>query len=917
MTDVSPPRHPTSADAETRARAAFDAIQRDHAESERELRSILRDSASPDTARMIASWGLGRLLHDAGQIDEAMRVYPGAADLARQLGDDDSFAQIQMSWALCRQASGDVAGALELLDDAESHVHGTSLGRLVMQRGLVLMYLGRYDESGAELDQALPLLREGDDRLAIARLLSNRGVVRSQTGDIDGARADLLESQRLADELDQGLIAAGVLHNLGYLAGRTHDVPEALRLFALARERYVAKGSPGRLMAALDSDECDVHLLAGLGRESMEIARRVLADAVASGNTLQVAESHLLVAKSAFLVGDHEAAAASATAAAALFAAADREPWEALATYVEVRARAAGGDDQRQPDKEISRLRDVAATLQRLGWLAEASDVRVLLARLAIAAGRIDEARSDLAVAAKARHRGTPAQRAEAWHATALLRLADGNRRGAKIAIGNGLRVIDRHRSTFGASELRATSSVHGVALSQLGLRLALEHGRGADILAAAERWRAGALLSTIGGAAAPHPDAARELAELHQIESRLRAQLLETASGEQAETAVARLRGGVEALERSVTRATRLAPGDPRSISARLDVAALRRRLGHRTLVEFVEVDDELCAVVVSSTRCRLVRLGAIGTAVVAVDHLMFALRRLAMAATDEQRAATVLHRLHIAADDVNALLIHPLALTAGSSLVVIPPAGVAPVPWGLVAVRAGAGEITIAPSAAWWLAAARPSMSGAGGVVLVAGPHLDGAGDEISRIAAAEPGSATLTGADATTAAVLGAFSGADIVHVATHGTFRADNPMFSSLALADGRLLVHDLETMVDPPRLVVLTSCHAGLTGVHPGGELIGTATALLSVGVQAVIAPSIAIPDRATVSLAIDLHRALRGGASPPAALASAVASAASSNDPLAVMAAASFQCIAASTVDVAAVDVSAGAPTTL
>ncbi|MBA3398834.1 MAG: CHAT domain-containing protein [Acidimicrobiia bacterium] len=669
-------------------------------------------------------------------------------------------------------------------------------------------------------------------------------------------------------------------------------------------------------MAALDSDECDVHLLAGLGRESMEIARRVLADAVASGNTLQVAESSLLVAKSAFLVGDHEAAAANAAAAATLFAAADREPWEALATYIEVRARAAGGDDQRPPDEEIGRLRDVAATLQRLGWLAEASDVRVLLARLAIAAGRIDEARSDLAAAAKARHRGTPAQRAEAWHATALLRLADGNRRGAKIAIGNGLRVIDRHRSTFGASELRATASVHGVALSQLGLRLALEHGRGTDVLAAAERWRAGALLSTIG-ATAPRPDATRELAELHQLESQLRAQLLEPASGEQAETAVARLRGGVEALERSVTRATRLAPGDPRSISARLDIAALRRRLGHRTLVEFVEVDDELCAVVVSSTRCRLVRLGAIEAVVVAIDHLMFALRRLVMAATDEQRAAPALHRLHIAVGDVNARLMEPLALAAGSSLVVIPPAGVAPVPWGLVAVRAGAGEITIAPSAAWWLAAARPSMRDTGGVVLVAGPDLDGAGDEIRRLAAEQPGSATLTGPDATTAAVLGAFSGADIVHVATHGTFRADNPMFSALALADGRLLVHDLETMVDPPRLVILTSCHAGLTGVHPGGELIGTATALLSVGVQAVIAPSIAIPDRATVSFATDLHRALRDGATPPAALARAVATAASSNDPLAVMAAASFQCIAASTFDAAALDVSVGAPTTL
>jgi len=66
-----------------------------------------------------------------------------------------------------------------------------------------------------------------------------------------------------------------------------------------------------------------------------------------------------------------------------------------------------------------------------------------------------------------------------------------------------------------------------------------------------------------------------------------------------------------------------------------------------------------------------------------------------------------------------------------------------------------------------------------------------------------------------------------------------------------------------------------------------------------------------------VSFATDLHRALRDGATPPAALARAVATAASSNDPLAVMAAASFQCIAASTVDAAALDVSVGAPTTL
>ena len=48
---------------------------------------------------------------------------------------------------------------------------------------------------------------------------------------------------------------------------------------------------------------------------------------------------------------------------------------------------------------------------------------------------------------------------------------------------------------TLGASELRAHASGHGEELATLGLRLAVESGSAARVLAAAERRRAASLL--------------------------------------------------------------------------------------------------------------------------------------------------------------------------------------------------------------------------------------------------------------------------------------------------------------------------------------------------------------------------------------------------------------------------------------
>ncbi|MGH8906444.1 MAG: hypothetical protein ACRD0K_08000 [Egibacteraceae bacterium] len=101
--------------------------------------------------------------------------------------------------------------------------------------------------------------------------------------------------------------------------------------------------------------------------------------------------------------------------------------------------------------------RRTTAALESAGWTVAALDARIITARMAMALGRHATARRDLTQAARARQRGPADPRARAWHAEALRRLADGDRRGTRSALRAGLRVLDEFQASLGATELRAS----------------------------------------------------------------------------------------------------------------------------------------------------------------------------------------------------------------------------------------------------------------------------------------------------------------------------------------------------------------------------------------------------------------------------------------------------------------------------
>jgi tetratricopeptide (TPR) repeat protein len=113
------------------------------------------------------------------------------------------------------------------------------------------------------------------------------------------------------------------------------------------------------------------------------------------------------------------------------------------------------------------------------------------------------------------------------------------------------------------------------------------------------------------------------------------------------------------------------------------------------------------------------------------------------------------------------------------------------------------------------------------------------------------------------------------AGLIHLATHAAFRADNPFFSWLQLADARPTVADMYRLrLAGHPLVTLSACETALSG-RRGGGLIGFSRALMAAGAGAVVASLWKVDDASTSTLMARFYRRLAEGQAARVALRAA------------------------------------------
>jgi CHAT domain-containing protein len=145
---------------------------------------------------------------------------------------------------------------------------------------------------------------------------------------------------------------------------------------------------------------------------------------------------------------------------------------------------------------------------------------------------------------------------------------------------------------------------------------------------------------------------------------------------------------------------------------------------------------------------------------------------------------------------------------------------------------------------------------------VLAVPDPHNPGIAAEAGAVMAAMPGARVLLGEDATLDALRGLGAGARLIHIAAHGLFRRDNPMFSAIQLGSSRLTVFDLYELDLAAEVVVLSGCGTGASVVVGGDELIGLVRGLLYAGARNVIATLWDAHDESTRRFMAALYRLL-------------------------------------------------------
>jgi len=821
---------------------AADRVYAAPASAHDEAARLLADPAATPDQKADSLWTLGRSAYYANQVSDAVVYLREALPLVDEPG---TRADLVLTLAPALSKEGHVAEALQLLEPDQDGLSVRQQALLHNQRGILFTEHGRLLEAKSAFLISLELLEEIDDSALEARVLVNIGASVSQMGDQDEAEDWYRRGWELTTATGQDVVAAGIEGNLGYVASRRGDFARALGWYDRARKTFATLGNVDLLIAVLETDYATTLLDVGLDADAAEAARYAVESSRSGGNRVHEVQARVILGEALVRLDRHREAQTNLQSARDSAIELGIPTWAMRADYLRLRLTALAGDELPADfGREVGELAD---SLRGAGWEREALRATHVGAQALVDVGA-PTAASELLERARTSVDAGRADPIDVALSRALAARIDRDSDAQQHAIQSGLDEVDRQRRMLGSAEMQVRLGHRARAFRDLAITTAIADGDAVAVLVASETSRN---RLTMRPGLSDGPGVQELLSQLRDTRvSRSEAQL----AGSTTEDLDQRIR----ALEGNITQLARRGSSNATSDeSSAPDLLNSLRNDEATAFVSYVRAGDALWALRSTGTGLDLIELDGIAPIQSAARMQSVALRRMATAG--EAPPGTDSRRLDAINEELDRLLVAPLELESGTSIVIVPARLVSGLAWaGLPSLADSA--ITVAPSAGVW--AAGPATLEVRSLGLLGGPALRQADAELDELVALWGSELTTMHKRATASQATSTLGSSDAVHVAAHGSFRSDNPYFSSIEFVDGPLTLLDLERLGSMPELVMVASCDGAAGAGGEGNEVVGTTATMIGLGVSVVIAPTVAVDDAAARRFSIDVHRSL-------------------------------------------------------
>jgi CHAT domain-containing protein len=305
----------------------------------------------------------------------------------------------------------------------------------------------------------------------------------------------------------------------------------------------------------------------------------------------------------------------------------------------------------------------------------------------------------------------------------------------------------------------------------------------------------------------------------------------------------------GVSADSEAVTR-----PADP------LSAEHVRSVIPADTVIlEYFQARDQIVVALLDRNCLKIVPLTRFSRIVAPLNLLQFQLGKVLLGSQYlSSFADTLLQATHSHLKDLYRELFAPLLpLLRGNHLVIAPCGRLHQLPFHALAngTRYLLDDFTIsyAPSASVYAFCRRHGGSRTSSSLVMGVPDSRApfVAEEVEAVTRWLPGASPFVGAHATAAVLREKGPSSRFIHIATHGSFRRDNPMFSAIRLGDSYLTLLDLYHLKLSAELVTLSGCSTALSVVAAGDELLGLARGLIQAGAESSLLTLWDVQDRST------------------------------------------------------------------